>query len=121
MIAEDAIRLGILAQHEDGVRLLAIVLPDPELEIAIDTLDPAREADSVARVVQDANRKIGGCGTWHSPHNNSALMLCECPPEPFIWGRWVDESVEERRAIAIRQQNGLALRDRLARGFRQRV
>ena len=40
VIAEDAIRLGIPAQHEDGVRLPADVLPGLGLEIAIENSRP---------------------------------------------------------------------------------
>lgn len=99
-VAEDAVRLGIPAQHKDRVRLPANVLPSLGLEIAIETLDPAREAVPVVRVVQDGNPKIGGRWTRHSSHD-PALILCESPLEPFIWGRRVDERIEEHRAIAI--------------------
>jgi hypothetical protein len=59
VVAEHALRLGLPAEHEDRVRLPANVLAGLRLEMAIETLDPAREAVPVVHVVQDGNPKIG--------------------------------------------------------------
>jgi hypothetical protein len=100
VITQDRIRLGIPAQHEDGVCLPPDVPPSLCLEIAVETLDPTGEAVPVVRVVQDGDTKISGCGTRHSPHD-PALMLRESPLEPFIRSRRVDERIKEHSAVAI--------------------
>jgi hypothetical protein len=119
IVAEHMTRLGLSAEHEAGVRLLADVLPGLSIEIAIETLDPAGEVAPVVRVVQNGNPEIGGCRAGRSPHD-PALMLREAPLKPFIRGRRIDERIEEHRPVAIRQHDSLVLRDRPACSFHQR-
>jgi hypothetical protein len=46
-------------------------------------------------------------------------MFRERPMEAFVRCRRVDERVEEDHAVTLGKHNGLVLRDRTARGFRQ--